>query len=65
MSTFQVLPFGKGLNYVSSLPSAATYARWSVHSQLLLYLEQGNLSLVMEALKERGDDAFHVAVPPT
>jgi len=22
---------------------AAAYARWSVHSQLLLYIEQGNL----------------------
>src|SRR3954447_7763586 len=43
VTTFQVLPFGKGLNYVASLPSAATYARWSVHSQLLMFLEQGNL----------------------
>ncbi len=43
VSTYQVLPFGKGLNYVSSLPSAAAYDRWSVHSQLLMYLEQGNL----------------------
>ena len=43
VSTFQVLPFGKGRNYVPTLPSAAAYARWSVHSQLLMYLEQGNL----------------------
>ncbi|MDG3003188.1 DUF1559 domain-containing protein [Paludisphaera mucosa] len=42
-STFQVLPFGKGKNYVDSLPGSATYARWSVHSQLLMYIEQGNL----------------------
>ncbi|WP_165230826.1 DUF1559 domain-containing protein [Aquisphaera insulae] len=43
VSTYQVLPFGKGKNYVSVLPGAAAYARWSVHSQLLMYLEQGNL----------------------
>src|SRR3979490_2319825 len=43
VSTYQSMPFGKGTNYVPSLPSAATYARWSVHSQLLQYLEQGNL----------------------
>jgi prepilin-type N-terminal cleavage/methylation domain-containing protein len=42
-ATFQVLPFGKGQSYVSSLPSAATYARWSTQSQLLMFLEQGNL----------------------
>ena len=39
LSTFNVLPFGKGLAYTG----AAAYARWSVHSQLLLYIEQGNL----------------------
>ena len=43
VSTFQVLPFGKGHNYVATVPGAAAYARWSVHSQLLMYLEQGNL----------------------
>ncbi|QEH35637.1 putative major pilin subunit [Aquisphaera giovannonii] len=43
VTAFQVLPFGKGKNYVSVLPSAAAYARWSVHSQLLMYIEQGNL----------------------
>ncbi len=42
-STFQVLPPGKGENYVGSLPTAATYARWSTQSQLLMFLEQGNL----------------------
>jgi prepilin-type N-terminal cleavage/methylation domain-containing protein/prepilin-type processing-associated H-X9-DG protein len=48
-TAFQVLPFGKGLCYGSaagctnSYPGAAAYARWSVHSQLLLYIEQGNL----------------------
>ena len=67
VSTYQVLPFGKGLNYVGSLPSAATYARWSVHSQLLLYLEQGNLfasinfSLPPETPGMAGDVAF---MPP-
>jgi prepilin-type N-terminal cleavage/methylation domain-containing protein len=41
--SFAVLPVGKGANYVPSVPGAATYARWSVHSQLLPYLEQENL----------------------
>ena len=40
---FGVLPFGKGRNYVGILPGAAAYARWSVHSQLLMFLEQGNV----------------------
>ena len=49
VSTFQVLPFGKGVCYGSqagctnTYPGAAAYARWSVHSQLLIYIEQGNL----------------------
>ncbi len=49
LSSFQVLPFGKGLCYGSAAgctntyPGAAAYARWSVHSQLLIYIEQGNL----------------------
>jgi prepilin-type N-terminal cleavage/methylation domain-containing protein/prepilin-type processing-associated H-X9-DG protein len=49
VSTFQVLPFGKGLCYGSaagctnSYPGAAAYARWSAQSQLLMYIEQGNL----------------------
>lgn len=44
-----VLPFGKGLCYGSqpfctnTYPGAANYARWSAHSQLLNYLEGGNL----------------------
>src|SRR5215472_15503180 len=37
------LPFGKGPNYTATVPGAAPYARWSVHSQILPYLEQGNL----------------------
>ena len=49
VSGFQVLPFGKGLCYgpqagcTNTYPGSATYARWSVHSQLLLFIEQGNL----------------------
>src|SRR5258705_6038065 len=47
VGTFQVLPFGKGVCYgatagcTNTYPGAAAYARWSVHSQLLLYIEQG------------------------
>jgi prepilin-type N-terminal cleavage/methylation domain-containing protein/prepilin-type processing-associated H-X9-DG protein len=36
-------PFGKGPNYVTSRPGSAAYARWSVHSQILPYMEQDNL----------------------
>src|SRR3954451_12315133 len=43
LSTFQVLPFGKGPSYDQDVPGAAFYARWSTHSQLLMYIEQGNL----------------------
>ncbi|MHC5538229.1 DUF1559 domain-containing protein [Singulisphaera rosea] len=49
VTAFQVLPFGKGLCYgagtgcTNTYPGAAAYARWSVHSQLLIYIEQGNL----------------------
>src|SRR5437764_1435594 len=38
-----VLPAGKGPNYLSTMPSAANYARWSVHARLLPYIEQDNL----------------------
>jgi prepilin-type N-terminal cleavage/methylation domain-containing protein/prepilin-type processing-associated H-X9-DG protein len=34
------LPFGKGGDYMSVIPSAPIYARWSTHSQLLGFLEQ-------------------------
>ncbi len=37
--THQGFPFGKGPSY----PGAPVYARWSVHSQLLPYVEQDNL----------------------
>ena len=43
VSTFQVLPFGKGGSYAPTFPGTPIYARWSAQSQLLLYLEQGNL----------------------
>lgn len=37
---FRALPFGKGLDYSMVLPSAPMYARWSTHSQLLMFMEQ-------------------------
>lgn len=37
---FQVLPFGKGNNYMDTVMSAPTYARWSAHSQFLPQIEQ-------------------------
>ena len=43
VSTFGVLPFGKGGSYDMSVPGTPMYARWSANSQLLIYLEQGNL----------------------
>jgi prepilin-type N-terminal cleavage/methylation domain-containing protein/prepilin-type processing-associated H-X9-DG protein len=43
LSTYQLLPFGKGGSYNLTVPGTATYARWSAHSQLLIYIEQGNL----------------------
>jgi prepilin-type N-terminal cleavage/methylation domain-containing protein/prepilin-type processing-associated H-X9-DG protein len=39
----QCFPFGKGADYMSVFPDAPMYARWSSHSQLLPYLEQGPL----------------------
>ena len=43
ISSINVLPFGKGGGYTATVPNAASYARWSTHSQLLLFIEQGNL----------------------
>ncbi|MFO0949715.1 MAG: DUF1559 domain-containing protein [Isosphaeraceae bacterium] len=43
LTSFQVLPFGKGASYDQILPGTPFYARWSTHSQLLMYIEQGNL----------------------
>jgi prepilin-type N-terminal cleavage/methylation domain-containing protein/prepilin-type processing-associated H-X9-DG protein len=42
-SAFKVYAFGKGLTYTGTVPGAAGYARWSGHSQLLMFIEQGNL----------------------
>jgi len=42
-SGFKLYPFGKGLPYTGIVPGAAAYARWSAHSQLLMFIEQGNL----------------------
>jgi prepilin-type N-terminal cleavage/methylation domain-containing protein/prepilin-type processing-associated H-X9-DG protein len=36
-------PFGKGPDYRATLPTAPVYARWSIHSQLLPFVEQDNL----------------------
>ncbi len=75
VSTFQVLPFGKGLCYgagvgcTGTYPGAAAYARWSTQSQLLLYIEQGNLynsinfNIPPETPGMAGDVAVHAAVP--
>lgn len=42
-SSFTVYPFGKGASYAVAGPTF-NYARWSVHSMLLPYLEQQNLA---------------------
>src|SRR5262245_8023291 len=39
----QTFPYGKGPDYRATVPGAPVYARWSVHSQLLPYIEQDNL----------------------
>src|SRR4051794_31798469 len=39
-STFGVFPFGKGPSYQAVLPGTPVYARWSAHSQLLMFIEQ-------------------------
>jgi len=40
---FECLPFGKGPDYMTVVPSAPVYARWSAQSQLLGYMEQTSL----------------------
>jgi prepilin-type N-terminal cleavage/methylation domain-containing protein/prepilin-type processing-associated H-X9-DG protein len=40
---FQKFPFGKGPDYRATVPGAPVYARWSVHSQILPFIEQDNL----------------------
>ena len=42
-STYKVLPFGKGASYGGVLPGTPVYPRWSAHSQLLMFIEQGSL----------------------
>jgi prepilin-type N-terminal cleavage/methylation domain-containing protein/prepilin-type processing-associated H-X9-DG protein len=66
ITSFQVLPFGKGPVY-TFIPGTAAYARWSAHSQLLMYIEQGvlfnsiNFYLAPETPGMAGDVAF---MPP-
>jgi prepilin-type N-terminal cleavage/methylation domain-containing protein/prepilin-type processing-associated H-X9-DG protein len=66
-STFQALPFGKGPSYSTVIPGVPVYARWSAHSQLLMFIEQGNLfnsinfSLPPETPGMQGDVPF---MPP-
>jgi prepilin-type N-terminal cleavage/methylation domain-containing protein/prepilin-type processing-associated H-X9-DG protein len=36
-------PFGKGPDYRATVPGCPVYPRWSPHSQILPYIEQGNL----------------------
>ena len=67
VTSFQVLPFGKGPSYDQIIPGTVFYARWSTHSQLLMYIEQGNLfnsinfSLAPETPGMAGDVPF---MPP-
>ena len=69
LSTFQILPFGKGASYTPECPGTVAYARWSAHSQLLMYIEQGNLfnsinfNLAPETPGMAGDVCVHAAVP--
>jgi len=42
-SAFKLFPFGKGDSYATSIPGTPVYARWSANSQLLMFIEQGNL----------------------
>ena len=40
IDALQSLPFGKGDNYMTEIPMAPVYARWSTHSQILGFFEQ-------------------------
>jgi prepilin-type N-terminal cleavage/methylation domain-containing protein/prepilin-type processing-associated H-X9-DG protein len=61
-STFKLFPFGKGASYTYA--GVPVYARWSANSQLLMFLEQGNLfnsinfSLAPETPGMAGDVPF-------
>ncbi len=67
ITSFQLLPFGKGPSYNLIVPGTVFYARWSTHSQLLMYIEQGtlfnsiNFYLAPETPGMAGDVAF---MPP-
>jgi prepilin-type N-terminal cleavage/methylation domain-containing protein/prepilin-type processing-associated H-X9-DG protein len=67
ITSFQVLPFGKGASYDKIVPGTPFYARWSAQSQLLLYIEQGvlfnsiNFNLAPETPGMAGDVPF---MPP-
>ncbi|MHB1560817.1 MAG: DUF1559 family PulG-like putative transporter [Isosphaeraceae bacterium] len=67
MTSFRCLPFGKGASYNLIVPGTQYYARWSTHSQLLMYIEQGvlfnsiNFSLAPETPGMAGDVPF---MPP-
>ena len=67
LTSFQCLPFGKGASYNLIVPGTQYYARWSTHSQLLLYIEQGvlfnsiNFNLAPETPGMAGDVPF---MPP-
>jgi prepilin-type N-terminal cleavage/methylation domain-containing protein/prepilin-type processing-associated H-X9-DG protein len=41
--SYSHFPQGKGPSYTATLPTAPVYPRWSVHSQILPYIEQDNL----------------------
>jgi prepilin-type N-terminal cleavage/methylation domain-containing protein/prepilin-type processing-associated H-X9-DG protein len=41
--TFKTFPFGKGQDYRATMSNVPVYARWSVHSQVLPFVEQDNL----------------------
>lgn len=41
--SFSKFPFGKGPDYRGIVAGAPVYARWSLHSQLLPFIEQDNL----------------------
>ena len=68
VSSFNVLPFGKGETLRRRCP-AAGYARWSAQSQLLMLHRAGNLfnsinfSLAPETPGMAGDVAFMPALP--
>ena len=69
VGTYSVLPFGKGPSYAGSVPGTPVYARWSAHSQLLQFIEQGNLfnainfSIPPETPGMAGDVPFMPAYP--